>query len=627
MATLAPAAIESEEAPKPTRRRRGEPADLDIPRLCDAIQNSRSTLEYARRCRREAVAQYAGNRYSETSAERTVFVNLVAKYVQVVVLNLVAKDPRAMLSTHNREAKPAVAAVESWMNRQVVRMRLSETLSEWATDSLFGLGVLKVALTTPAAAAEAGYGFKAGEPYCEVVSFEDFVFDHHARSLRTAGFLGHRLRLPLKAVKDSPLYNKEVTRDLVASDDPRYHEDGDERTSHMARGDSDYLRDEYEDHVDLWEVYLPRHKAVVTLACDADGGPARGKAPLRVAPWVGPPCGPYFFLDFDRVPDNPLPKARVNDLIDLHESVNRIFRKLIRQAERQKEHLLFHGTAEQDAKRINDSPDGSAVHVDRPDGIKVATWGGPNPGNFNLFIALKDLFSWLAGNLDALGGLSAQAKTAKQEQMLGSASAKSVQDMAGTFVSRVTEVLTALAWYWWHDPYKVMRTTFKMPGLDDIQIDRAVHPYATPGPAGQLNRDIPFEELDLKVDPYSMGHTTPQERAQQLTGIMTQVIQPMLPLLQQAGVTVDLNAFLTKLSKYHDLPDLTEIVTVTEPPQVEGPTAGQEMPGPGSTSREYVRRSLGQDTEANRTNDMLGAMGAAGDGMMNTQQQGGGGVR
>ena len=101
-----------------------------------------------------------------------------------------------------------------------------------------------------------------------------------------------------------------------------------------------------------------------------------------------------------------------------------LFRKLGRQAERQKTLLGVMGDAQRDGERIGSASDGDIVTMDNPEKAKELTFGGVNPDNFNFVIALRDLFSWTAGNLDAIGGLGPQAPTATQEKLIAISSNK-----------------------------------------------------------------------------------------------------------------------------------------------------------------------------------------------------------
>lgn len=581
--------------------------DLNLPSLCEAIYHARRDLEVFRVERKQAVRQYVGGHWSMEGAPGKVPVNLISLYTNIVGRSLIPKEPRVMMSTFNQQAKPTVKAMQDWANLEIVKMGLDATLQRVVIDSLYSLGICKVALVDPAHSSLWGWNIPAGSAFAERVDLDDFVFDTHARDFREAAFIGHRYRVPLAAVKDDRMYSS-ARKDLQATEDSNYNREGDIRINTMQRGQNSWKR-EYEDMVDLWEIYLPRHGVVVTLAHDAvigsvggEGGSGNPK-PLREVDWIGPDEGPYHFLSLGIVPGNAMPKSPIQDLIDLHTVTNELYTKLMRQGERQKEVLAVQGQADVDGKRIMDANDGDIVRLDNPERTKVANFGGPNQSNLQLAIHLKDVFSYMAGNLDAMGGLSPQAKTLGQDKMLMESASRTVTDMQQTAINFVSGVCRALGWYWWHDPKKVMRVEHKVNGLPESAITRSVYPK---GSGGQLlTRDADWDDLNLAVDPYSLQHSTPSQKLSSLMQVVQQVVLPMQPALQQAGVAFDIVKLLTIMGEWMNLPELADIVTIQQPPaQPEGPGEPEQPGMPASTSREYVRRSLGGDTADTRQKEL-----------------------
>jgi hypothetical protein len=583
---------------------------------------ARIALQRYREERREAVRQYVGHHWSEEGTEDRVPVNLLSLYISVIGRNLIAKNPRVMLSTFDRQHKPAVSAMQSWANQEMKQMRLASTLQRVVLDALFSIGICKVALATPADSAGMAWQLPAGQPFAQHVDLDDFVFDIHARSFEQAGFIGHRYRVPLEVVRDSKIYSK-ARKDLTASDDALYNVEGDERIGVLGRGVYAGDSEEFEEFVDLWEVYIPRHKLVYTLADnDLAGATPTGTGgavePLRVQKWLGPDQGPYRMLGYGIVPGNAMPKGPIQDLIDLHESVNGLYRKADRQGQRQKEVLLVAGGAMEDGSRIQQANDGDIIRSDNPERAKVAGYGGANQSNLQLGIHFKDLFMMLGGNIEMMGGLAPQSKTLGQDQMLQQNASGQVAEMQKATVDFTAGVVESLCWYWWKDPFKVMKVGHSLPGLPDMSITRQV------GPKQRMGR---FEDLQIEIDPYSMQHSTPQGRLAALNQVVQQTIMPMMQLLQQQGISFDLNAYLKKVAEYLDMPDLADIISIQEPPAPAGGQGGDgggggDAPGmPAQTKREYVRRSLGGDTAGNREQSMLNGTGISGNGQQNGKLQ------
>lgn len=594
--------------------------EVDISRLCMSMQRARLSLRRYREERREAVRQYVGRHWSDEGAREKVPVNLISLYTNIVGRNLIAKNPRVMLSTSQKNNKAAVSAMQSWCNQEMEQMGIVTVLQRIVLDALFSVGIAKVALATAADAAVASWNIKAGTPFCELVDLDDFVFDVHARDFSRASYMGHRYRVPLEVIKDDKEYSR-TRKDLQASNDTPYNVEGDERIGLLGRGFYSVDSEEFEDFVDLWEVYIPRKRLVLTLADDqltgaAGSGTGRIQEPLREQEWLGPDSGPYHMLAYGTVPGNAMPKGAIQDLIDLHETVNRSYRKLDRQAGRQKEILAVMGGATEDGSRIMDANDGDIVRVDNPEKSKPMSFGAPNQVNMAYAIHMKDLFAYMAGNLDMMGGLSPQAKTLGQDRMLAENASKAIADMQDTTINFTSSVCRALCWYWWHDPFKTMKTVHSLPGMPEMEILRKVTP--------QQRQQAKWIDLDIKVDPYSMQHQTPAGRVQALNQVVMQIIMPMMPVLQQQGVMFDVNAYLTKLASYMDMPDLGDIITIQDAPQPQQ-ASGQgggaaEAPGmPQNTQRNYVRESMpGRTEKGNNMTLMNSLMGVDGGGTHDT---------
>ncbi len=97
----------------------------------------------------------------------------------------------------------------------------------------------------------------------------------------------------------------------------------------------------------------------------------------------------------------------------------------------------------------------------------------------------------------------------------------------------------------------------------------------------------------------------------------------MMPILQKQGVSFDLNAYLTKIAKYMDMPDLAEIMTVQEPPQIEGQSEPEQPGMPANTNREYTRHNVSEKTRLGQDKNLINTlMGGGGDEAMNGAMNG-----
>lgn len=579
---------------------------VDLGRLCDAVQSARVMLQPARENILDIVKQLAGHRYSQGATgwtKKKTYLNLAALYLSIVGRNLFSKKPRVMLSTFDKSQKPVVGAMETWVNEELERMDFEKVMKRMVMDALICMGITKVSMATPSDSATKGWNIASGAAFADRVDFDDFVFDPMARDFNECGFIGHRYTVPLDTIRDSNLYNRKAREKLVPLEGDRlYNAQGDERIGTVGRTYHTRIGEyNYEDMVELWEIYCPRHRTLHTFADDVVRGPgvSSSRSPaqkydeecLREQNWIGPDEGPYRILSFGLIPGNLIPKGPLQDLIDLHDETNINFRKLAKQARRQKTNTSYRRGHEEDARRIQKSDDGDLLGLDDPEAVKELIQGGPNQGNHLFVRDLIEKFNWAAGNLATMGGLMPQANTLGQEELLAQQSNGQIAAMQAETYAFVGDVTESLLWFWWHDPNKVLTTKLSDAHLPDMNLTQNVFPGRHPDPR-QLRRQGKMPQI--KIDPYSMRYQTPQQKLAFLTQMVTQIFIPMAQVAQQQGIVLDMNALFTLAGKYGDSPDLSTIFNIQEPPPQEtaSSSAGTGS-SPAETTRNYVRRSLG----------------------------------
>jgi len=566
--------------------------EVDVVRLCRAMHASRRALEVFRQERMQAVRRYAGSHYSSETAQTLRPINFLSLYVSIISRNLISHDPRVLLDTNDRKNRAAISALESWANTEIVRMNLADTLLRAVVDALFSFGVVKVGLLTPGESEMQGWTQEFGQPFAKTIDLDDFVIDSHARTWEEAAWMGHRVRVPLASLTDSPLYPKAKAKSVQANRDRQWNETGDERISMIQR---QYVGDdsvEAYDYVDVWEVYLCREKLVLTLLSDDGGVPLPSdfkgeKVPLSVRPWVGPYCGPYHCLGFLTVPGQAIPKGPIQDVLDMDEHLNGCFQKLIDQAARQKDLLAYGSASDSDVERVKNAADGEIVRVTSADQLKPLAFGGPFPGNQAFALQLWDFLNKVSGNLELMGGLGAQSKTATQDKLLNMNSSRSVVDMQQVTVKFTADVIKSLTWFWHHHPQKVMTGYQEIRGL----------PWKIPQVLTPARRaSIPHDTIDFQVNPYTFQYQTPQDRLGFLNQVIGQVLAPMMPILMQQGVYFDVSRYVDLIAEYGNAPDLTDIFRVGDPPTAEG-SGAEDVPTPQTGEKTYNRVNTSEATE------------------------------
>lgn len=588
-------------------------------RLSEAIMFSRRKMQPFRENRLRAIRQYVGTNYSENGADDKVPINLLEQAINIYRRMVAANRPQVLVRSKNADLKAESSDFEAVINHHLDEMGFEETLQRWVLDSMFGLGVVKVGLTPGRAGEIDGFTHDVGQVFVDNVDFEDFCFDMTAKRWDQVQFCGNRYTLPYEMAMDMKLFGKkELTPNpYVAST----NEQGDERVNTLQTGGETMGTEQYMPVIELWDVWLPYENVIVTVQADEHAGGFYNNEPLQVIDWAGPEVGPYHLLSMGDVPGNIMPLSPASLLIDLHELVNRLFRKLGRQAERQKTLTVVAGGAEEDGRRIVNASDGDTILSDRPEATREMKFGGVDSPSLAFMIQLKDMFSYLGGNLDSLGGLAPSAKSGKHDSLLRQSASVRIDDMQARTTNAVRKVVESVADYLYYDPAPSTRVYRDIPNSDlSVKVD--------------FNPDIREGDLlDYAIDiaPYSLQSRSPGERLTAINELMTGVIMPMSQQLQQRGIVPDMDRYMEIVSKYSHMSEIAEILKIADFAERETMQEMSEMGGGGPqgaakppvTERRYVRENVAMGgTRAGRDAEMSKAL-MGGENAINQQAMGG----
>ena len=565
----------------------------DLARLRRAMENSRFQLEPFRRRHKEATEQYVGVYYSDNGAERPVHVNLMEIATNIYERQLIARPPRVNILTRQGKLKPTAAKLKSVMNSLLESTAIHRELARAVKSALFSIGVVKIGRKYGGTFEQDGVEFEKTVPFAKHVLLDDWVHDMSALSLEECSFMGHRYRMSLSEARDNPDFDKNERVRLQKMDASLFNPGGDESISSISQS-STYLEDEYDPKVELWEMWLPKSKLLVTL------GPNEDAKPLRVVEWDGPEQGPFHMIFFNEVDGNSMPLAPAMLWQGLHRIVNSLYRKLERQAARQKTVGLARGVDTEDAERVRTASDGDVVPVNGGLPIEEVSMGGIDQNSFAFMLQSKEIFSWLSGNLDALGGLGPQSETVGQDKLMFASANQRVsgmQDSVGMFVKKV---LTDWGFYLWQEPLESYPATIQPPGLEPMQSQLTA----------EERNSVAYYDMMLDIEPYSMQFKSPGERLTVLNQIVNGVLMPSLSLLQQQGMGLDMGALMALYSEYADLPELADIITYVNRPDSLGapPAEGPAQPSVTHRTNERVSRpgATKQGAEQVMINQMLG---------------------
>jgi hypothetical protein len=412
-------------------------------------------------------------------------------------------------------------------------------------------------------------------------------------------FMGDRYRIPLEDAKENPKYNKEVAARLQPTQKSTTNEDGDAPVDTLSNtGESE--PDEFIDHVELWDVWIPRNRMVVTLPSIASIDKGNLK-PLCETIWNGPEDGPYDILRLGSVPNNFMPISPVSGWLGLHEIENRLWRKLNHQASRQKKVTVYQRGNSDDATRFNEAVDGCSIGVDGPSTVQEVSMGGIDQTTFAFAVHINNAFKVLANNLDTLGGLGAMSGTASQEKILDRNSSRQTKKMTKSIEELCSKILRKIAWFLYSDPIAEIPLEKTIPGLEEIRI---------PSTFSAQNRLADFFDFDISVKASSMQRMGPEERMDAVMRILMEVVIPLMPVMQEQGGQIDFSVLFDALARNNHLPEIKNILSFAESQLEQKPSGGKSASSP-MTTHSSIRRNESQQTiqgqDANLIQSLMGS--------------------
>jgi hypothetical protein len=561
--------------------------------LKDDVVRARRHLEHHRKVRRTLVEDYAGDLWAEQSGQSTphrVVVNLMQQAVSTYTMALAANQPRAKVTTDYRELLAFSRLYDVTLNNYLKTIALESVLRECVMEACFSMGIARVGLL-PAGATEYG---DPGRPGVEAVSFDDWFHDTRARCWERKRFCGHYYEADIEDLRNDKNYDQKAVAKLVPGRGRRGY-DGAETSPVKELETQGELEewDGYDGTVCLVDVWLPRERVLATFDAEFD-------VLLNAREWDGPDRGPYHLLRFDRVPDSIMGLPVAYSLKPLFSLLNNIWRKLERQARRQKSIGMYDAANEADARNLQRSNDGDFVKANNPDLIKTLTMGGVD-GNLATFgIAVRDAFNIQSGNVEHMAGLGPSADTVGQERIIQGNVGQRLGKMSAETAGFTQGILEDLGFYLWRDEVLVV------PGEIPIYDRESGVRESIPVEWFPKIRDGQYHQFNFTVTPHSMAYKSPAEQGATFERVLVQMIAPLLPYMQEQGIGVDWNATFETLAQLTDMPQIREVLTAQDPPSNEKPGP---MPGKAPvTSRNYTRRNISTGgTRQGRNAAMAGA--------------------
>lgn len=565
-------------------------------RLFQAVETSYRKLEPFRSMQHALVDEYAGDGYGAGSkhTKREIVINLLNQAVEAYTMSLAANRPRVLVSTRHEQLKPFGAHYQVAVNNLLQEIGIEHTIRRWILDAFFCVGIVKVHMASSGLVEiEKDLWADPGKPFASNVSLDNWVHDSSATKWTEVQFAGDCYRIPWEDLQDDTIFDQDAAKDIRATSKAEWET---ERLENIGKG-YEVDQDEFLPMVDLIDIWLPRDGIIETYPCQFTAGKLSPYGePVAVMDWNGPEFGPYHLLGFGDVPENIMPASPASHLAGLARHINNVYRKQIKSARDFKEIDTYSAGSDKDARNVQNARHGDMVCVNDPKELGKIRTGGVDPGLQQFLLNMQNDFNSAAGNLAALLGLGSQADTLGQEKLIHGAVGGRVASMASRVLDAVTSLVRDLGHMVWFDQVNVIPGQIELESLDGFAVDATWTPD---------DREGNFIDYNLSIDVYSMAYKSPGERANAIMQVLSQVYGPFMQMLQQQGGTINFQRLNEILSELLDLPRLKDIVQFTGamPGMPEVPLQGGAGK-PANSTREYVRRSVGQGGTAQSRNVM-----------------------
>ena len=535
------------------------PTDISPKQVQEAAHRGSTRLSNFRKARVMFLRNYVGQYYDRENGEiGTEALGLIFNAIRALVPHIVMNFPKFNVETPYLQLREYAELLGLTVDQHSIEIDVKAVYRRVLVDSIFTLGVFKTGLAESDTlyAIDDGDRIDAGTVYTEGVDFDNFVVDPNSREhmFRDARFMGDRVYIPRIKLLDSGLAKNDLVERLPRMGVAQARDKAYELSMQGIQIDENF---EMEDIVEIMELWVPGANATIWVPGSKD---VVLDDYLRVDDFYGPKNGPYTLLSLTPpVPGNPLPVPMVGIWNDLHILSNRMAKKIVDQAMRQKDIIAYRRSAADDAEEMREAKDGESVASDDPDGVQIKSFGGQQNSNEMHLAQLQMWFNYMAANPDALAGLGMNANSATQTQVLAGNASVGLEDMRDLVYQAAAKEGGKRAWYFHVDPLidKPLVRRRQMPAqyMPGVSGPILVTPaqiveqqvYLTPEA-----RRGDFLNFAFSVEPESMGRKDSRTRFAQALDFATKILPAAASAAQamaMMGVPFSPKEYIIRMAK------------------------------------------------------------------------------
>jgi hypothetical protein len=539
------------------------PVDLSPKALQHSVRLGYRRLHNFRQARMMFLRNYVGQYYDQDHGDvGTEPMNLIFNAIRVLVPNIVMNYPKHKVGTNFLDYRDYAKLLGLGLDFNGEQLGLKHAYRRAIVDAIFTIGILKTGLADSNAAItfDDDETIDPGMVYTGHVEFDNFVTDPTNRGdIREASWHGDRIRIPRAYLLDSGLYNNALIERLPRAY-PFNHRD---RASGLSMKNVNlHDIDKYEDEVEVIEVCIPKARATVTVPAPLHSNSESmfvAEDYLRVADYNGPDKGPYSFLALTPpVPGNPIPIAAVGIWNDLHVMANRMMKKTLDQADRQKDLVAYRRSSADDAQEALDAGDGETVAMDDPQGVVPMSFGGQQQGNTDMVGYLQVWFNTISGNPQGVGGQALDADSATEAQILQGNASITLEDMKDLVYDFAADEGKKRLYYIHTDPLINIPLAKRMPvhtpnGIMMQEVQLHLTPEARRGD---------WIDYSLKIQPESLGRIDANTKLQRAMEFAIKVLPAVFNATMaaaQMGIAFNPIVFLEHMAEAQGVEWMEEV--------------------------------------------------------------------
>lgn len=545
------------------------PAEVSPKKFQNSVHCGLERFKNFRNARLMFLRNYTGPYYDhEKGAVGEEALNLIFNAIRILVPNIVMNFPKHEVESEFVANKQYGDLLAMALSHHDKRTQIDEIYRRVIVDSIFTLGILKTGLAESDSiyALDEYDHIDAGEIYTEAVDFDNFIVDPNSTEhmFRDAAYMGDKIRVPRQVLLDSGLYNNDLVERLPAIGSDYRNKDARDLSRRSIRTkDESYLQEE----VEIAELWVRDADALITIPATKD---VVFDEYLRADDFYGPDDGPYTLLSLTPpVPGNPLPVPMVGIWNDLHILANKMAKKIVDQASRQKDIITYRRSAADDVEEVRDAGDGEAVAVDNPDDIQTHSFGGQQQSNEVHLAALNSWFNMMAANPQGVGGQRFDADSATEAKILQQNASIGLEDMKDAVYKMAAKEARKRAWYLHTDPFIQMPLTRRR--VEPARYQQSFNGPVIVQPAQMVEEQVfltpearsgNFLDFHFKIRPESMGRKDSQAQYLEALDFATKILPAAANAAQvfmMLGIPFSAQQFIVRMARDRGIDWMDEV--------------------------------------------------------------------